>query len=340
MRAAMAAAPVGDDFYREDPTVAELERTAADRLGKESGLFVPSGTMGNLLAHMTHCPGGGEVIGPSGAHSFASETGGPSRIAGMTVRGFEQHGGELDLDRIASLIRTDTCGVLSQPTGLLWVEQPTRGHVVPVTELAGLRSIADAAGLPIHMDGARIFNAAVALGVPAAAIAAQADSVMFCFSKGLGAPVGSMLVGAARFIERARRNRQMLGGGLRQAGILAAGALFALSNNVDRLSDDHARARDLADGLQALPGLRLDRPIVETNIFMIQSERRDLPVQELAAGLRARGVLVNVPGPGRATLRLVTHLGIDANDVQSALDVARALTGAPGPARDGTAVPA
>lgn len=204
MRRVMGAAPVGDDFYGEDPSVRELEALAAEMLGKEAALYVPSGTMGNLLAHITHCPGGAEVIGPEPAHTFMNEAGGPSRVAGMTVRGVAQRGGELDVARIASLIRPRGGGLLTQPTGLLWVEQPTRGHIVPLDDMARLRMLADQHAIPIHMDGARIFNAAVSLGTPPSAIASYADSVMFCVSKGLGAPVGSLLVGKGDFIARAR----------------------------------------------------------------------------------------------------------------------------------------
>lgn len=322
MRATMAEAAVGDDFYREDPTVEALERLAAETLAKDAGLYVPSGTMGNLLAHLTHCPGGAEVIGPEPAHSFTNETGGPSRVAGVTVRSIPQRAGELDLDRFAALVRPAGGSVLTQPTGLFWVEQPSRGHLVPLADLDGLRTLADEHGIPIHMDGARIFHAAVALGMPVSRIARAADSVMFCVSKGLGAPVGSLLVGSHEFIARARLNRQMLGGGLRQAGIIAAAGIFALTHNVDRLADDHANARRLAEGLTRLPGLELDRPAVETNIFMIESARPDLSVQDLARALRSRGVLVNVPGTGRRAVRFVTHLGIESGDIEIAIAAA------------------
>jgi threonine aldolase len=326
MREAMASADVGDDFYREDPTLAELEETAASMLGKASALFVPSGTMGNLLAHLAHCPGGAEVIAPEPAHSFSSEAGGPSRVAGMTLRAISQCGGELDLIAYRRLIRSQ--GLLTQPTGLLWVEQPTRGFVVPIEQLRELREIADQHGLPIHMDGARIFNAAIATGLPAADIAAFADTVMFCMSKGLAAPIGSLLAGPADFIARARSNRQMLGGGMRQAGIMAAAGLYALRHNIERLAEDHANARRLADGLASLPGLRLDRGVVETNIFFVESDRENLSVQELARALREYGVLVNVPAPSRRTVRFVTHYGVSAEDIEQALSVAAAVLGA------------
>lgn len=317
MRAAMAAAEVGDDFYREDPTVQTLEVRMAAMLGKEAGLYVPSGTMGNLLAHLVHGSAGGEVVGPEPAHSFTSEGGGPSRVAGVTTRTWAQRRGELDLERIASLIHG--ASLLAQGTGLLWIEQPTRGYLVELGDLAALRALADDRGLPIHYDGARIFNAAVALGLPAHVVAEHADTVMVCVSKGLAAPVGSLLIGPADFIEHARLRRQMLGGGMRQAGIVAAAGLYALENNIDRLADDHANAARLAEGLAAIPGLRLDRDLVETNIFYVEVVRPGLSVQDFAAGLRERGILVNSPPAGRRTVRFVTHYGIDRGDIEAAI---------------------
>jgi threonine aldolase len=321
MRAAMAAAPVGDDFYREDPTVDALEKLAAELLGKEAALFVPSGTMGNLLAYLTHAPAGGEVIGPEPAHSFLNEGGNPARIAGVMVRTFPQEQGELDLDRIRGMIRGRR--ILSPPTVLLWVEQPTRGYVVPLEQLAELRQLATTYGVPVHMDGARIFNAALALGVPAHVIAAYADSVMFCVSKGLGAPVGSLLVGSKTFVEEARHFRQMLGGGMRQAGIIAAGGLYALNHHIARLAEDHANARRLAAGLQQLPGLRLDRGVVETNIFYVDVAGGPQAAHEFVQRLRQDGVLVNPPARDRQTIRFVTHIGITEADIDRAIEAAR-----------------
>lgn len=317
MRRAMAEAAVGDDFYGEDPTVRALEERGAELLGKEAGLFVPSGTMGNLIAHLVHVPGGGVVVGPAEAHSFQNEGGGPARVAGVSVKGFPQPDGRLDLERISTMIGRGS--LLVPPTRLIWIEQPTRGYVVPLDDLAGLRAVADTHGVPIHFDGARIFNAAIYLGVSAASIAAYADTVMFCLSKGLAAPVGSLLVGPTSFISEARRMRQMLGGGLRQAGILAAAGLYALEHNVDRLAEDHDNARRLAGGLARLPGLRIDRAVVETNIFYVEVGHPHLSAQMVAHSLRERGVLVNVPAPGRRMIRFVTHFGIDSADIDLAI---------------------
>jgi threonine aldolase len=321
MRAVMAAADVGDDFYHEDPTVKALEARAAALLGKEAALYVPSGTMGNLLAHLGHVIGGGEVVGPEPAHSFTNEGGGPSRVAGVTARTVPQPDGRLPVERYRSLTRSS--GVLAQATRLYWVEQPTRGFVVPLDDLAALRALADEHGVAMHMDGARIFNAAIALGVPAERIAAYADSVMFCVSKGLGAPVGSLLVGSAALIELARRDRQMLGGGLRQAGIICAAGLYALENHIARLADDHANARRLAEGLRVLPGLVVDRALVETNIFYVSADRPDMDIGTFAQRLADAGVLVNPPSRGRDTVRFVTHLGVSAEDIETALEAAR-----------------
>jgi threonine aldolase len=328
MRAAMADAPVGDDFYGEDPTVRALEAEAASMLGKEAALYVPSGTMGNLVAHLTHAPAGGEVIGPESAHSFMSEAGGPARVAGVTHRTYQQAAGELDIGRIAQLIRPGS--VLASPTVLIWVEQPTRGFVVGMDDLAELRRLADERGVPIHFDGARIFNAAVALGLQARDIAAYADTVMFCVSKGLAAPVGSLIVGSGRFIERARFNRQMVGGGMRQAGVVAAGGLYAMRHNVARLVDDHANARRLADGLRSMPGIVIDRMAVETNIFYADIVRDDITPSGFVERLRDHGVLINRPSAGRRTVRFVTHYGIEADNVEVAIDrIRNAIDGLP-----------
>jgi threonine aldolase len=324
MRRAMADAQVGDDFYGEDPTIRGLEAEAASMLGKEAALYVPSGTMGNLIAHLTHAPAGGEVVGPESAHSFLSEAGGPARVAGMMIRTYPQAAGELDIGRIEQLIRPGS--VLAAPTVLIWVEQPTRGFVISLEDLVSLRQVADKHGLPIHFDGARIFNAAVALGVQARDIASFADTVMFCVSKGLAAPVGSLIVGSAAFIERARVNRQMLGGGMRQAGIVAAGGIYALHHNVARLADDHANARRLADGLRSIPGIKVDREGVETNIFYADILRDDMTALEFVERLRGHGVLINRPAGGRRTVRFVTHYGIEVDDIETAIDAIRSAT--------------
>jgi threonine aldolase len=323
MRAAMAVAAVGDDFYREDPSVRELERRAAEVTGKEAALYLPSGTMGNLVSALTHAPGGGEVVGPEAAHAFRNEAGGLARIAGMTVRGVKQSAGELSAPGFADAIHG--ASLLAQPTRLLWVEQPTRGFVVMLGDLEAIRHMADDVGLPIHLDGARIFHAAIALDVSVSTIAALADSVMFCLSKGLGAPVGSLLAGTADFIERARASRQVLGGGMRQAGVLAAAGLYALDHNVARMSEDHANARLLADELSRLGIGQPDRRIVETNMFYVDPINWEVGPNEVRSRLGEAGILVNAPSRN-GLVRFVTHLGVERSDVIAAADaMARAI---------------
>jgi threonine aldolase len=235
----------------------------------------------------------------------------------MTVRAVSQVGGNLDV--AAYIANTRSAGRLSQGAKLYLVEQPTRGYIVPLPQLRDLREASAEMGVSIHMDGARIFNAAVSLGIPAREIAACADSVMFCISKGLGAPAGSLLVGSSLFIDRARLFRQMLGGGMRQSGILAAAGLFALENNVDRLAIDHANARRLAAGLSTVPGITIDRDHVETNIFF--TDVGDIiGASEFVARLRERDVRVNAPTVGRRAVRFVTHLGVDTAQIDAAIE--------------------
>ena len=323
MRAAMAAAAVGDDFYREDPTVRELEGRAAEVTGKEAALYLPSGTMGNLVSALTHAPGGGEVVGPETAHAFRNEAGGLARIAGITVRSVSQSAGELSASAFSAAIHGPS--ILAQPTRLVWVEEPTRGFVVPLGDLEAIRTLADHSGLPVHLDGARIFHAALALHVTVRIIAALADSVMLCLSKGLGAPVGSLVAGNADVIDRARASRQMLGGGMRQAGVLAAAGLYALDHNVDRLSEDHANARLLAAELGRLAIGRPDRDVVETNMFYVDPIGWGASPQEVTSRLADLGVLVNAPSRN-GLVRFVTHLGVSRSDVTVAAEaMARAI---------------
>ena len=321
MRDAMARAALGDDVYGEDPTVRALEGRAAEVLGKEAALFVPTGTMGNLLATMPHTRPGDELICGRGAHTFSAEGGGAARIAGISTWTVAQERAEIDPAAVAAAIHPDDPHY--PRTALIWVEQPHRGWIMPLDNLAAVAALAREHGLPVHLDGARIFNAAVALGVPAREIARHADSVMFCVSKGLAAPVDSLLAGSAEFIGRARRNRKVVGGGMRQAGVIAAGGLFALDHLIDRLAEDHRNARRLADGLRDL-GWRVDREAVEMNIFFA-APPPGLPVRDLAADLARDGVLVSSPYAGRA-MRLVTHYGIEDADIARALDCFAAVS--------------
>jgi threonine aldolase len=322
MRAAMAAAEVGDDVYGEDPSINALEARAAQLLGKEAALYVPSGTMGNLIALLVHTRPGDEVILGRRTHSYTSEGAGAARVGGVSFWPIAHERGRLDPADVRAGVHPDDPHY--PHTALLVVEQPSRGWVMPLDDLRAVTAVAREHGLAVHMDGARIFNAATALGVPAAEIAAHADSVMFCVSKGLAAPVGSLLVGDRSFIAAAYRMRKFLGGAMRQAGIVAAGGLYALDHMVDRLAEDHANARRLAEGLSSALGWALDREVVETNIFWAEPPA-GVELDVLAARLKADGVLVTSPYSGRS-LRLVTHYGIEAADVERALRAFAAAT--------------
>jgi threonine aldolase len=320
MREVMAEAPVGDDVYGEDPTVNRLQELAAERLGLEAGLFVASGTMGNLTAILSHCQRGDELIVGKKNHIFLHEAGGVSALGGIHSCQLEnQPDGSLALDDLAAAVRMDDP---HEPfTRLICLEntQNACGGVVQKPEyLAAVAEFAHARGIRVHLDGARLFNAAAALGVPAAWLTAGADSATFCLSKGLCAPVGSVLCGSKEFIARALRWRKMLGGGMRQAGILAAAGIVALEKMTGRLGEDHARARGLADGLGKLPGVRLDPGTGSTNMvyFGLADEVRET-TESFAEKLKQHGVLIGATGERH--YRLVTHYWIDDAGVEQTL---------------------
>ena len=319
MRRFIFEAELGDDVYGEDPTINALQQRAAEVLGKEAALYVPSGTMGNVVAHLAWCQAGDEVVCGQAAHTLNAEAANAARVAGTQLRTVPQVGATLDVAAIERTIRPDDPHY--PRTALIWVEQPCNGWVMPLDELARVSDLARSRGIPIHMDGARVFNAAVALGVPAAEIARHVDSVMFCVSKGLAAPVGSLLVGPRDFIARAVRGRKMVGGSMRQAGVIAAGGLYALDHMVDRLADDHDNARRLAAGLRKLPGLAIDRDDVQTNIFFLHLSPPAPSAIELSARLREQGVLCGAAKDGSPIIRLVTHYGIEQEDVDRALQI-------------------
>lgn len=269
MREAMYQAQVGDDVYGDDPTVNQLEKKAAEMMGKEAALFVASGTMGNAVAVMSHTKRGDEIILSDTAHIVAHEVGGAAVLAQAFIRTLHFENGIFDAEQMAAAVR-DSSNIHFPPTGLICVEEPlATGKVVPLNVLQEVYRMAQQKGIPVHMDGARIFNAATALGVDVKEIAACADSVMFCLSKGLCAPVGSMLVGSKEYIDRARRNRKMLGGGMRQCGFLAAAGLVALDVMTKRLGEDHENARYMAQRLQKMPGVSLDLDAVEITWFSL-----------------------------------------------------------------------
>lgn len=321
MREAMAHAEVGDDVYGEDPTINRLEALAAERLGKEGALFVASGTMGNAIAILTHCRRGEDVIVGDRSHIWQAEVGGAARLNGCTLRPVANlSDGTLDRDQLARAFAS--ADIHEAPTGLLCLENTQNMCGARVLSAATLRDVAAPArerGLPVHLDGARIFNAAVALDVPVATLAAEADSVMFCLSKGLSAPVGSMLCGTHAFIAQARRMRKLLGGGMRQAGILAAAGILGLTDMVDRLAEDHANARRLAAGLADIPGLVLSPDAIESNmVFFSVLDAGGQPVDTapFTAAVAEAGVLISGGGD---RIRAVTHYGVSAADVDTAI---------------------
>jgi threonine aldolase len=321
MRQAMAQAELGDDVYGEDPTVNRLQEMAASMMGKEQGLFVPSGTMGNLVAILSHCQRGDEVILGNKAHTFLFEAGGISALGGVhSCQIPNQPDGTLALEHIRAAIRPDDDH--QPPTRLVALENTHNrcgGAPLSVEYTRSVGELARQHGIRVHLDGARIFNAAIALGVQAKDLAEPVDSISFCLSKGLCAPVGSVLCGSGEYIQRAHRLRKQLGGGMRQAGILAAAGIVALECMVNRLSEDHDRARRLAEGLARIPGLVLDPGTPRTNmVFMnLAEETQPLSASQVARRMAERGVLVGVSGARR--FRLVAHYWIDDAGVDRAL---------------------
>lgn len=321
MRRAMAAAEVGDDGRREDPTVNRLEELAAAKVGKEAALFLPTGTMANKAAALAHTKRGDEVILEASSSMFMAEAGGLATLLGLQTRTIVGRKGVMDPDEVRRAIRPEN---INYPTtGLVAIENThTRaGHVcVPLPVMRALARVAHNAGVPVHVDGARIFNASVALGLPASELAADADSVMFALSKGLGAPVGSMLAGNKDFIARARRGRKVLGGSMRQAGVIAAAGIIALEQQtIDRLVEDHVNARRLAEGLAEIPGAVIDFETVQTNCVMVNTAATGISTERLVADLAAEGVLCEIKGFD--TIRCVTHKDVGREDIDYALAV-------------------
>ncbi len=321
MRKAMAEAEVGDDVFGEDPTVNRLESLAATLMGKEAALMVASGTMGNIVAQLAHCGRGEETILGDQSHVFFYEQGGASALGGIHPRTVPNDpDGTLSLERIEEAVRPDD---VHFPSSRLIILENThnrcQGTPLSPQYTASVGELARRYGLSLHIDGARIFNAAVALGVEAKALAAPADSITFCLSKGLAAPIGSVLCGGEAFIARARRVRKSLGGGMRQAGIIAAAGLVALEEMVDRLAEDHANAKALAEGLSKIKGLQIDPGAVFTNIVYFGLEKKDVTAPDLAVALRDEGVLLLATGPQQ--LRAVLNYHVDRDRVNQALAV-------------------
>ncbi|MGH7044528.1 MAG: threonine aldolase family protein [Acetobacteraceae bacterium] len=324
MKQAMMEADVGDEQHGDDPTVHALCERMAALLGKAQAVFLPSGTMCNEIAILTHCRRGDEVIAHESAHIIAAEGGAPGALAGVSVLGLRGPRGQFDAATLRAAFRERRRN--SPPQTLVEIEQTANlggGTVGPLELLTEVCEAAHEAGMAVHMDGARLMNAVVAAGVPAAEMAAGCDSVWLDFTKGLGAPLGAVLCGSAEFIDAAWLWKQRLGGSLRQAGICAAACLYALDHNIDRLTEDHANAAALARGLGQLPGVVVERP--ETNLVFFDTEAAGITAEELAARVRRRGVQISTMGRFRA--RACTHLDVDREGIELAIAAVRAALG-------------
>jgi threonine aldolase len=320
MRQAMAAAEVGDDVFGEDPTANRLQEQVAELLGKEAALFVPSGVMGNEIAVKCHTRPGDEVICEAGCHIYNFESGAAPFLSGVQFRAIPGQRGVITVEQVEEAINPPPDHF--PRTSLITVENTHNsagGTIFPLAELERLYSLAKKRSLKLHLDGARIWNAAIAAGVPVKEYARHCNSISVCFSKGLGAPVGSAVAGSKEFISEAHRLRKLFGGGMRQVGILAAGALYALEHNRDRLRDDHRNARLLAEALVEIPKIKLDLEAVQTNIVIFDVGETGRTAAEVVQKLQEHGVLV-LPF-GSARIRAATHLDVSAQDVQRAVEV-------------------
>ncbi|MGH2351596.1 MAG: low-specificity L-threonine aldolase [Chloroflexota bacterium] len=326
MREAMYHAEVGDDVYGEDPTVNRLEAMAAERLGKKAALLLLSGTMGNLVGILAQTRRGDEAIVGEHSHIFLNEAGGAAALGGVQLFPVPSQRGVLDPVTVEASIRAEN--VHYPRTALVCLENTHNrdgGAAVPVAAMDAVAEVARRRGIRLHIDGARLFNAAVALGLPAGRLVQGADSVTFCLSKGLGCPMGSILAGSADYIKEARRWRKMVGGSLRQSGIVAATGIVALEQMVDRLAEDHRNARRLAEGLAQFPGLSVDPEAVDTNIIMVHVADQRIDPQGFVAGMAERGVKIGSPyGP---RIRIVTHYQFGAGDIDDVLRAAEQSLG-------------
>ncbi len=318
MRKAMYAAEVGDDVYKEDPTVRELEETAAEILGKEAALFVTSGTQGNQIAVLTHCRPGQELLLEEESHIFYYESGAVAALAGVQTRTIPGNRGAMDPKDVFNAIRTED--IHFPETGLICLENTHNragGAVIPVANMAEIYNIAKANKIPVHLDGARLFNAAAAAGVDVKEFAKSTDTVQICLSKGLGAPIGSIIAGSSDFINVARKWRKRLGGGMRQAGVIAAPGMIALTKMKDRLGEDQWNARVLAEAIEAIPGMKLARQ-PETNIVVADVADLNITSDVFVERLRSEGVIAGTFGP--TYVRFVTHYDVTEDQIQQAID--------------------
>ena len=324
MRRAIAEAPLGDDVYGEDPTINRLEALAAERVGKAAAMLVTSGTMGNLCAILAHCGRGQEALVGDQSHIYHYEGGGASVLGGVAFHIVPTDAtGELPLEALADAMRDpeDSHEAITQLICLENTHNRCGGVALTTEYMQSVHQFAQERELRVHLDGARLFNAAVASGVEAREIAQHVDTVQFCLSKGLAAPVGSILAGDAAFIGRARRVRKMVGGGMRQAGIIAAAGIVALEQMVDRLAEDHANARLLAEGLASFPQIKIDLGTVQSDIVIFRLHEGYGTPEAFARTVAERGLLIG--GIGRSYIRAVTHYGIDAGDIEETLEIVR-----------------
>ncbi len=320
MREEMKNAEVGDDVFGEDPTVNRLQKEVASLLGKEAGLFVASGVMGNQVAVNAHTQPGDEVILEQHAHIFYYEAGAPAMLSGVQLMPIPGEKGILTDESIEKALRP--VNVHFPPTRLICLENTHNragGKIYPLDEIKKISTIAKKHKLRMHLDGARLWNASVATGISLKEYGRYFDSVSVCFSKGLGAPVGSMVVGSKEYIKKAHRYRKIYGGGMRQAGIIAAGALYAVNNNIKRLSQDHDNAKKLAEGFNSIDGFSVDMDTVETNIVMVDIDKNFLTSEQVVAKLKKENVLILSVGSQR--LRAVTHLDVDSSDIEQAVKI-------------------
>lgn len=322
---AMSNAEFGDDVYGEDPTVNKLEQLAATLFGKEEAIFMPSGTMANLASIMAHCPRGSKVLVGNESDIYIYEAAGASVCGGVMYEPLKtQSDGRIDLSDLESAFPNDLDDPQFALPSLICLENPHNrmgGSVLPISYLSELKEFSGSKKIPIHMDGARIFNAAISLNRPVKEIAYYADSLQFCLSKGLSSPVGSIVVGSRIFIKKVRRIRKMLGGGMRQAGVLAAAGIISLTKMTDRLKEDHDNARLLAEGLSNIDGVFCNLASIETNIVFFRIKEDIMSWQSFIRLVRAKGLFVEELGHGR--IRAVTHRGVSAKDIHNALDIVK-----------------
>ena len=325
MRAAMAAAEVGDDVFHEDPTVARLEERIAALLGKETALFVPSGTMSNQIGLRLHCGPGDEFLCEAGCHIYNFEQAAYAQLSGIAAQPIEGRFGILRLEQLIGRIRKDNDhSAITRLLALEITHNRGAGRIQPLDSVVEICGWAHAHGLTTHLDGARLFNAVVATGTSAVDWATHFDTVSVCFSKGLGAPIGSAIVGPRDLMRGARRHRKVFGGGMRQAGIIAAAALYALENHIDRLADDHANARRFADHVREIDGLSLTPAEIDSNIVIFHVDPELGTAEEFATRLKEHGLLTLAIG--HQSIRVVTHLDVGREDVEAASEILRAAT--------------